>query len=71
MSKKDTKPAPRQIAKNRKATHEYFIEERFEAGLSLEGWEVKSLRIGARQAREREGPRLVAPEATCDEGPLR
>jgi SsrA-binding protein len=34
------------IAQNRKATHEYFIEERFEAGLVLEGWEVKSLRAG-------------------------
>jgi SsrA-binding protein len=34
------------IALNRKARHEYFIEERFEAGLSLEGWEVKSLRAG-------------------------
>ena len=52
MSKKDPKPAPRQIAKNRKATHEYFIEERFEAGLSLEGWEVKSLRIGKAQIAE-------------------
>ena len=29
------------IVDNRKATHEYFIEERFEAGLVLEGWEVK------------------------------
>ena len=34
------------IAQNRKAYHDYFIEERFEAGLSLEGWEVKSLRAG-------------------------
>ena len=34
------------IAVNRKATHDYFIEETFEAGLSLEGWEVKSLRAG-------------------------
>ncbi len=34
------------IARNRKATHEYFIEDRFEAGLVLEGWEVKSLRSG-------------------------
>ncbi|OGT38284.1 MAG: SsrA-binding protein [Gammaproteobacteria bacterium RIFCSPHIGHO2_12_FULL_38_14] len=34
------------IALNRKAQHEYFIEERFEAGLVLEGWEVKSLRAG-------------------------
>lgn len=34
------------IAVNRKAAHDYFIEERFEAGLVLEGWEVKSLRAG-------------------------
>jgi SsrA-binding protein len=32
------------IALNKKARHDYFIEERFEAGLSLQGWEVKSLR---------------------------
>ena len=34
------------IAFNRKAQHDYFIEERFEAGMVLEGWEVKSLRAG-------------------------
>jgi SsrA-binding protein len=34
------------IAVNRKAHHEYSIEERFEAGIALEGWEVKSLREG-------------------------
>lgn len=34
------------IAVNRKAHHEYSIEERFEAGLQLQGWEVKSLRAG-------------------------
>ena len=34
------------IAVNRKAHHEFFIEERFEAGIALEGWEVKSLRAG-------------------------
>jgi len=32
------------IAENRRAFHDYFIEERFEAGIVLEGWEVKSLR---------------------------
>ena len=32
------------IANNRRATHDYFIEERLEAGLVLQGWEVKSLR---------------------------
>ena len=34
------------IALNRKARHDYFIEQRFEAGLALEGWEVKSIRAG-------------------------
>ncbi|WP_435104393.1 SsrA-binding protein SmpB [Arhodomonas sp. AD133] len=34
------------ITVNRKARHEYFIEDRLEAGLALEGWEVKSLRDG-------------------------
>ncbi len=36
----------RVIAENRKARHDYFIESQFEAGLALEGWEVKSLREG-------------------------
>lgn len=43
---KQTQKAPSTIALNRKARHEYFIEDRFEAGLVLEGWEVKSLRAG-------------------------
>jgi SsrA-binding protein len=34
------------IAHNRRARHDYHIEERFEAGIALEGWEVKSLRAG-------------------------
>ncbi len=34
------------IAQNQRARHDYFIEEKFEAGLSLQGWEVKSLRAG-------------------------
>lgn len=34
------------IAENRRARHDYFIEERYEAGLSLQGWEVKALRAG-------------------------
>ena len=34
------------IAQNRKAFHNYFIEERYEAGLALDGWEVKSIRAG-------------------------
>ena len=36
----------RTIAVNRKARHDYFIEDNYEAGLALEGWEVKSLRAG-------------------------
>ena len=34
------------IAQNRRARHEYFIEEKFEAGLVLQGWEVKAIRSG-------------------------
>lgn len=37
------------IVQNRKATHDYFIEERYEAGLALDGWEVKSIRAGRAQ----------------------
>lgn len=40
------------IAENRKARHDYFIEDRYEAGLALEGWEVKSLRAGRAQLKE-------------------
>ncbi len=40
------------IAQNRKATHDYSIEERFEAGLVLEGWEVKAIRAGRVQLKE-------------------
>ncbi len=51
-SKKNAAKPNSPIAKNRQATHEYFIEERFEAGLVLEGWEVKSLREGRVQLKE-------------------
>ncbi|MEC5344353.1 SsrA-binding protein SmpB [Brenneria populi] len=44
--KKAYKPGSATIAQNKRARHEYFIEEEFEAGLSLQGWEVKSLRAG-------------------------
>jgi len=37
------------IVQNRKATHDYFIEERYEAGLALDGWEVKAIRAGRAQ----------------------
>jgi len=40
------------IVDNKKAFHDYFIEERFEAGLVLEGWEVKSIRAGRTQIKE-------------------
>lgn len=40
------------IVDNRKAFHDYFIEERFEAGMALEGWEVKSIRAGRVQLKE-------------------
>jgi SsrA-binding protein len=50
MPKDDT--TPRVIAENRRARHEYFIEERFEAGLALEGWEVKAMRAGRAQLAE-------------------
>jgi SsrA-binding protein len=40
------------IAENRKAFHDYFIEERYEAGIALEGWEVKAIRGGRAQIGE-------------------
>ena len=40
------------ITENRKAHHDYFIEDRYEAGLMLEGWEVKSIRAGRAQISE-------------------
>lgn len=53
MSKKEEKTeTPRNIAVNRRARHEYHIDEVFEAGLSLQGWEVKSLRAGRAQITE-------------------
>lgn len=52
MAKQKKKVAPGSIAQNKKARHEYFIEENFEAGLALEGWEVKSLRAGRVQLNE-------------------
>jgi len=40
------------IALNKRARHEYFIEESLEAGMALQGWEVKSLRAGKAQITE-------------------
>ncbi len=45
-SKKKGKKPSSTIALNKKARHDYKLEDRFEAGLALEGWEVKSLRAG-------------------------
>ncbi|MEO8308562.1 MAG: SsrA-binding protein SmpB [Pseudomonadota bacterium] len=52
MAKEDKQPGKALIAENRKARHEYFIEDRYEAGLILAGWEVKSLRAGRAQLAE-------------------
>jgi SsrA-binding protein len=46
IKKKAHKPGSATIAMNKRARHEYFITEEFEAGLSLQGWEVKSMRAG-------------------------
>jgi SsrA-binding protein len=40
------------IIQNKKAYHEYFIEERYEAGMALEGWEVKAIRAGRANLKE-------------------
>ena len=40
------------IVENRKALHDYFIEERYEAGVVLQGWEVKAVRAGRAQLKE-------------------
>jgi SsrA-binding protein len=40
------------IVENRKAFHDFFIEERYEAGLALAGWEVKAIRAGRAQLKE-------------------
>jgi SsrA-binding protein len=40
------------IAQNKKAFHDYFIEEKYETGIVLEGWEVKAIRAGRIQLKE-------------------
>jgi SsrA-binding protein len=56
MAKKSKKKAAGSggstIALNKKSGHDYYIEQRIEAGLALEGWEVKSLRAGRVQLKE-------------------
>jgi SsrA-binding protein len=49
---KDKQSGGKTIALNKKARHDYSIDERFEAGIALEGWEVKSLRAGKVQIVE-------------------
>ncbi len=50
--KQNNKAPDNRIAVNKKARFDYHIEERFEAGLALQGWEVKSLRAGRAQISE-------------------
>jgi len=52
MTGKKPKPSSNTIVLNKKARHDFFIEEKFEAGVALEGWEVKSLRAGKVQIRD-------------------
>jgi len=40
------------ITVNKKAFHDYFVEEKFEAGIALEGWEVKAIRAGRMNIKE-------------------
>jgi len=51
-TKANTNDGPKTIAENRRARFDYFIEERYEAGIVLEGWEVKALRAGKAQITE-------------------
>lgn len=51
-NKKESAQSGGTITLNKKAKHDFFIEERFEAGIALEGWEVKSLRAGRVQMRD-------------------
>lgn len=52
MSKPKPTNESASIAENRKARHDYFIEGTYEAGLVLQGWEVKSMRAGRVQLKE-------------------
>lgn len=52
MNTKKSKTPSATIALNKKARHDYFLSDRFEAGIVLEGWEVKSLRAGRAQLKE-------------------
>lgn len=50
--KQDAKSGTGTIALNKKARHDFTIEDKYEAGIALEGWEVKSLRAGRVQMRD-------------------
>lgn len=50
--RKQAKDGSATIAVNKRARHDYFLEDHFEAGLALQGWEVKSLRAGRAQIHE-------------------
>lgn len=52
MAKKKGDTASNTIILNKKARFDFFIEERYEAGIALEGWEVKSLRAGRTQIQD-------------------
>lgn len=52
MAKQNHKSNDESIGQNKKAFHDYFIEEKHETGISLQGWEVKSLRAGKLQLRD-------------------
>jgi SsrA-binding protein len=52
MASKKKTPDTNTIAVNRKARYDYAIEDQFEAGIALQGWEVKSLRDGRAQLKE-------------------
>jgi len=52
MGKKKNKTPSNTIAQNKKARHDYSLESEYEAGLVLEGWEVKSIRAGKAQINE-------------------
>lgn len=49
---KQKKNSPNTIANNKKARFDFFIESEYEAGIALEGWEVKSMRAGRAQLKE-------------------
>lgn len=51
-TKKKAQPGSKTIALNKQARHDYYIEQTYEAGIALQGWEVKSLREGRVQLKD-------------------